>query len=155
MGYTILGGIVVILFCCLPLIFNKSNKIKTVLHGLAQSVDCNIADISVEKHYAIGIDYKYQKLFFTRKTSDQFIPFIINLSEIQKCKIVKVNSHKEDMSIEKRQLVLTPIDLDKQEINLVFFDLDQESVTLNSQQVNAEKWQRIIEGVISQKNKIK
>jgi hypothetical protein len=80
-------------------------------------------------------------LFFTRKKDGAVIYKTIDLSQIQKCNLVRTES--TNRAIDKLELQLEFFDKNKPNVSLEFYDKDQSMSLVNEIEISV-KWHKII-----------
>ena len=140
-------GIIIVAICILPFIligFNNSKKRKKTLQHLSDTAKTNNCTIEKSEFWhltAIGIDQSNKMLFFTRRTDDTAIYKTIDLSQIQKCNLVRTES--TNRAIGKLELQLEFFDKNKPNVSLEFYDKDQSMSLVNEIEISV-KWHKII-----------
>ena len=158
-GTTIMG-IVIVLICALPIILstvNNSKRKKRILQGLydfAAINNCKISKYAMINNLTIGIDEPSLMIFFIKKTNENDILQQINLSEIQKCKVINsarsVKSKDNSLNvIEKIELAFAFKDKNKKEILLEFYNHINDGSTFTGDVNLVEQWCEIINNKIS------
>lgn len=148
---TIIIGLIMLALCALPFILSgrnrksKEEKIKKSFLDLAQKN--NISDLQKDIWYgsAIGINVTNHQLVFYRKIKDIETTHILNLKDIQKSKVLKVNDLNNH--IEKLELILTPYGKNNNEINLEFYNAEI-NPQLNGEFQLIDKWNKLINETI-------
>lgn len=157
---TSIVGLVIILICIIPFVImsiNNRKKEKTMLQGLftfAERNNCKISQHELWNNSLIGIDETANVIFFTKKLKDNEISQQINLTEIQKCRVVnssKTVNNKDDnfKVVDKLELAFIFNDKNKAEIIIEFYNADYDSLTLSGELLLVEKWCKIIRDRIS------
>jgi predicted phage-related endonuclease len=80
-------------------------------------------------------------LFFSRKTDDTAIYKTIDLSQIQKCNLVRTENTNK--AISKLELQLESFDKNKPNVSLEFYNKDQSMSLVNEIELSV-KWHKII-----------
>ena len=153
-------GIILILTCIIPFVImniNSRKREKKLLHELftfAERNNCKISQHELWNNSLIGIDETANVIFFTKKLKDNEISQQINLTEIQKCRVVNssrtVNNKDGNFKVvDKLELAFTFHDKNKVEIIIAFYNADYDSLTLSGELLLAEKWCKIINDKIS------
>ena len=151
---TIMIGLAFLLFCVIVFIIlsrsnrKKEKKILQSLMELAEQRNCNIVQHDIWNNSAIGIDNTANIVFAVRETKKDSNSFQIDLSEIQKCRIINVNrmvGNKEDnyKIIEKLELGFAYRDKNKAETILNLYNAEHDDASLNGELQLIEKWCRI------------
>ncbi|MBV6474386.1 MAG: hypothetical protein JPMHGGIA_02692 [Saprospiraceae bacterium] len=165
LGTTIVG-IVIILICIIPfalMSINSRKKEKKLIQGLsdiANRNNCKISRHELWNNSIIGIDDTVLMIFFTRKSKDNETSQQINLTEIQKCRVINSSrtvSNKEGnfKVVEKLELAFSFQDKSKSEVVLEFYNADYDSLTLMGELQLVEKWCKIFNDKISEMTKQK
>lgn len=153
LGSVIIGAIAIII-CALPFAMmsigrKKSEKIfLKSLSEMATRNNCRLSQHDLLGIFAIGIDETKGFVFFYRQTKDSEIEQIVDLSEIQSCKVInKSRSFKNKAGnqkvIERLELSFIPIVKTKPEIKMEFFNADV-GVQLNGELQSIDKWSKLI-----------
>ncbi|SFS33154.1 hypothetical protein [Lutibacter maritimus] len=155
---TLIIGLVMVALCTLPFILSGNSrtkneqKIKNAFFELATKNNTTILQNDIWYKSAIGINTTSNELFFYRKIKDTETSEIIQLSDYQKCKIMKLNDSSNH--IELLQLVLTSSSSNKPEIVLEFYNAEL-NPQLNKEVQLIEKWSKLINDTIHSSIKIK
>lgn len=148
---SIIFGLVVIIGIVVPIVIqnNKSKKKEkqflNILSGLAEKNNCNLSEHELWVKGAIGIDKAAQQLFFMKKTANGEVQQVINLAEMQKCRVVNthriVNNKESDQKvIEKLELAFSNREPKKPDTFLEFYNTNLDNLTLNGEVQLTEKW---------------
>jgi hypothetical protein len=124
--------------------FNNSKKRKKALQHLsdtAKNKNCTIEKNEFWNLAAIGIDQSNKMLFFSRKKDGAAIYKTIDLTQIQKCNLVRTES--TNRAIDKLELQLEFFDKNKPNVSLEFYDKDQSMSLVNEIEISV-KWHKII-----------
>lgn len=165
LGATIVG-IIIIIICIIPfalMSINSRKKEKKLLQGLteiAESNNCKINRYELWNSSTIGIDDTSLMFFYTRKSEGIDISQHLNLSEIQKCRVISssrtVSSKDGNFKvIEKLELVFSYKDKNRGEMALEFYNADYDSLTLTGELQLVEKWCNLFNDKISEISKQK
>jgi BioD-like phosphotransacetylase family protein len=132
---------------------NKSKKEKErqflqPIKELAEKNRCKVSRFDLFNNSVIGIDELNNFIFLIRKTKGNEISLVINLMEIQKCRVNEVTrlASSKDGSVkifDKIELVLTNKDKNKQDIIVEFYNSNYDRLTLVGELQMAEKWCKI------------
>ena len=147
-------GLTFLLFCFIIfVILSRSNQkgekqLLQSLKGLAEQNNCKIVQHDIWNNSAIGIDNTANIVFAIRNTNNNSISFQINLSEMQKCRVINAKrngSNKEGnfKVIEKLELAFTYRDKNKPETFLDFYNADYDTSSLSGELQLIEKWCKI------------
>ena len=158
-GTTIMG-IGIALICALPIILstvNNSKRKKRILQGLydfAAKSNCKISQHGMSNNLTIGIDEPSLMIFFIKKTKDNEVLQQINLSEIQKCRVINstrtLKSKDNNLNvIEKIELAFAFNNKNKKEILLEFYNHINDGSTFTGDVNLVEQWCEIINNKIS------
>jgi len=164
-GTTIIG-LILLFIMVLPFILLSKRKSKggkqflSILFDLAKKNNSKISEHELWNNVAVGIDRDTHQLYFIRKTATNNIVYNIDLSEIQKCRLVntsrKVNYKGGSYNVVDRlELAFTYCDKIKPEIILEFYNSEYDSVALNGELQLASKWLKIINTELAQKTQKK
>lgn len=164
-GTTIIG-LILLFIMVLPFILLSKKKSKggkhflSILFDLAKKNNSKISEHELWNNVAVGIDRDTHQLYFIRKTATNNIVYNIDLSEIQKCRLVnsnrKVNYKGGSYNvIDRLELAFTYCDKIKPEIILEFYNSEYDSVALNGELQLASKWLKIINTELAQKTQKK
>ena len=129
---------------------NKEQKILAKLIGFAQENESTITKYNHWSNTLIGIDESsLKKVFFIRKNSHNEFRKVIDLSEVQKCRVVNVTrtvgeGKNKQSVIDKIELRFTFNNKNTPEIALEFYNSDFDSLTLSGELQLAENWLQII-----------
>ncbi|MCC6754323.1 MAG: hypothetical protein IT266_10120 [Saprospiraceae bacterium] len=158
---TTITGIIILLICIIPFVImylNNQKREKKLLQELSTFAERNNCKISQHELWnnnsLIGIDETANMIFFIKKLKGNEIMQQINLTEIQKCRVInsgrtvsnKNGSHKV---VDKLDLAFTFHDKNKEEIIVEFYNADYDSLTLSGELQLVEKWCKIINDRIS------
>jgi hypothetical protein len=158
---TTIIGIAVIFICIIPfVVMNRSTKkrerqLLQSIFKLAQKSDCTVSLFDHWNKSAIGVDESIKVIFFTKATDNHEMLAKVNLSEIQKCRVINVTRTVNNNGfhyIEKLELTLTYHDKNKAESILEFYNANSDSLSLNGELQLIEKWQKIISELIKGNN---
>ena len=154
-------GLIIVLICILPFAWmsiNRKRREKKFLRQLseiAQRNNCNISRYDLWNNSAIGIDDVALSVIYVRKTKDQISAEHINLSEIQKCRIINSgrtvsNKGSHYNVVDKLDLGFTFRDQNKKEALLELYNTEHDNLTLNGELQIGEKWCKIVNDKISE-----
>lgn len=157
---TTIMGIVILLICALPIILsaiNRSRKKKKtlqVLFDFATKNNCKLNQYELSNNLTIGIDIAAQMVFFAKQSKDNVILQQINLSQIQKCRLVNssrsVKNKESNFSVvEKIELVFTYQDKNKKDGIWEFYNHLTDGPTFSGEMLFIEKWCKFINDKIS------
>ncbi len=150
LGTTIIAIVITIIFTIPFVILGRNNKRKKnkLLQGLTKIADshqCTISRFDVWAGNAIGIDDAKHRVFFTRKSNEAETLQQIDLSQIQKCRLInssrpagiKGNNFKVTSKLE---LAFSFLDKNRNDVLLEFYNADYDNLTLTGELQLAEKW---------------
>jgi hypothetical protein len=157
---TTIFGLMLLLICILPIILltrKRKKREKLFLQSLfrlAEKSNSKVTERDLWNNTAIGLAKESNKLFFTRKTADNHLLKEINITEMQKCRVVNtsrtVSTPKGvNTVIDKLELALTYLDKNRPEILLEFYSTDHDSFSLSGELQLTEKWKEIINSAIA------
>jgi len=160
MGFGTIFGLVILIIIVLAVVIvnsNKKNKKKQfvqTLSELAEKSNCKISEYDLWNNTLIGIDKNAHKLFFIRKTEDNSIINEIDLSGIQKCRVINTsrivtNNETNHTVIDKLELVLTFADPKISDTILEFYNTNRDNLFLNGELPLTEKWAAIVNANIA------
>jgi len=155
MDFGTIIGLVLLLIIVLTVVIlnsNKKNKKKQfvqTLFDMAEKSNCKISDNDLWNNTLIGIDKNAHKLFFLRKTEDNSISNEIDLSGIQKCRVINssrivTNKESNHTVIDRLELALTSADPKIADTILQFYNTNRDNLFLNGEIQLAEKWAAIV-----------
>ena len=119
----------------------KHSNIKKAIFELAQKNNISILQNDFWFKTAIGINTTSHQLIFYRKIKESETSAVINLSEYQKCRIIKVNDSNNHTDI--IQLVLVPNTAKNKVIILEFYN-SEFNPSLNGEVQLGDKWSKLI-----------
>lgn len=157
---TTLTGILLLLMCILPIVYltrkrkKRENLFLQSLFSSAEKSNCKISQHDIWSNSAIGIDKEFPKLFFIRKTANNEISKEINLSEIQKCRVITtsrsvITKGGNQSVIDKLELAFANREKNMPEIMLEFYSTDHDSFSLSGELQLTEKWSEIANATIA------
>lgn len=154
-------GIVSLAFFIVPIVYlqiMKKNGRKKFLNNfmlLGRQHQVNISQHDFWNHsYAIGLDETANKLFFLKTAANTEQKISINLSEVEKCKLVNKNRTIDNNKIiDSLELVLTFRNPGMPEKTLEFYDRE-ESMSVNEEVQLIEKWNTLINSRLEQKRRL-
>ena len=147
-------GLSFLLFCFIVfVILSRSNRKREKqllrrLTGLAKQHNFTISKHDTWNHSAIGIDKTANILFVICYTNSGDIAHTINLSEVERCRVMNANkaiSNKEERfkMIEKLELVFANRDKNKPETIVELYNVNNDNSGLSGELQLAEKWCKI------------
>ncbi len=157
---TAIIALIVILACIIPFIIatrknrmEKKQFLKT-LNVLAEKNGANISQRDVWSTLAIGLDGNSNLVFFIRKIKDRETVEHVNLSQIQKCRVINLprtinNVNGEFKMVDIIQLAFSYRDKNQPETVLEFYNYQHDGPTLSGQIHLAEKWCKVINSKVS------
>jgi len=148
-------GLVLILIIILTVAYLNSGKNKNkeqfiqTLFDTAEKSNSKISDNDLWNNTLIGIDKNANKLFFIRKSEDNPISNEIDLSGIQKCRVINssriiTNKESNRTVIDKLELALTSSDPKITDTILEFYNTNRDNLFLNGELQLTEKWVAIV-----------
>lgn len=157
---TIIFVLVVLIGIVLPIVLlnskkkNKEKQFIKTLFDLAEKNNCKISEHNLWNNTLIGIDKETRKLFFIRKTDNNLTTNEIDLSEIQKCRIVKSNrivnnKDSENNVVDKLELSFAFRDTKKSETILEFYNTNRDNLTVYRELQLIEKWSELVNATIA------
>ena len=155
MDFGTIFGLIFLIICVLAVVLVNSNKKKKgkrfsqTLFDMVEKNNCKISEYDLWNNTLIGIDKDSHYLFFIRKTDSNVITNEIDLSEIQKCRVVNsariVNNKKSSSNvIDKLELSFSYRDPKKNETTMEFYNTNRDSLTVYRELQLIEKWSEII-----------
>jgi len=159
-GTTIIG-LILLLIMVSPFILLSKKKSKggkqflSILFDLAKKNNSKISEHELLNNVAVGMDRDAHQLYFIRKKENNNIVNNIDLSEIQKCRLVntsrKVNYKGGSyIVVDQLELAFTCTDKNKPEIIFEFYNSEYDSLTFNEELQLASKWLKIINTELAQ-----
>lgn len=131
------------------IVLSKRSKIKKehkkllLLTAIAQKNNSGITQHEFFGDLLIGLDEKSNFLFFINKSIPE-TEEAINLSEIQKCRVINTSRSVDSITvIDKLELCFTPLDKNKPQVHLEFYNSDNHPNLVGELQL-VEKWSDII-----------
>jgi hypothetical protein len=154
-GMVILIAMIVLIFV-VPSIWmyvrnlKNERQFKNKLFNLAANSSCSISEFDFWKNSAIGIDINRHKLFYVREVKEAELKKEIDLSEIQKCRILNASrslnvKNGNYTAIDRLELVFSNRDKTKPEIGLEFYNTVHDSLAISGEVQLVEKWSGIVE----------
>ncbi|NIJ45567.1 hypothetical protein FHR24_002035 [Wenyingzhuangia heitensis] len=140
----------IILFICITpfVIMSRKNakKEKEILQLLENKALEHKGAINIHEHcnnITIGLDTNKQFLFFLKSKKEQTLEQFIDLSLFKKCEMVSTNKpllnpKKDNVVLEKIELVLTPIQKNETILKLEMYH--EEDAELRGEYQLAKKW---------------
>lgn len=153
-GLIFLIALILIIIMVISKNKNSKKQILQTLFSLAEKSNSKISEHDIWNNSLIGIDKDSHKLFFIREMAGNGISEAIDLSEIQKGRVVHSNrivTTKESSHTvtDKIALVLTLSDPKKPDLELEFYNTNRDNLFLNGELQLAEKWAEIVNNNIS------
>ncbi len=137
---------VIILFVAMKA-SNKSKERKRFneISKIAENYKCKISQLDSCGNFIIGIDEAANYMFFLKKDETQEVEQVINLAEIQSCRIINSGGAINNKSgnyhvINKLALSFTPIVKTKTDIEFEFYNADSDTFMLSDEIQLLEKW---------------
>ncbi len=154
MGTGIIGLAFLLICIALFYILSRGNqkREKQLLKSITDLAAANNAKITLHDTWnnaAIGIDMIAKKLFITANANVRQIHHHINLAEVQRCNVNRVersvgSKEAADRIIEKIELVFTYYERKKTDNVVVFYDTRFDSSSLSDEIQLLEKWCKVI-----------
>jgi len=155
MDFGTIFGLIILIICVLAVLLVNSNKKKKekqfsqTLFDLAEKSNSKISEYDFWNNTLIGIDKDSHKLFFIRKTDGNVITNEIDLSEIQKSRIVNsariVDNKVSSSSVtDKLELSFSYRNPKKNETLLEFYNNNTDSLTVYRELKLIEKWSGMV-----------
>lgn len=150
-----LGSVVIALvllaFLIVPFIYysgvqkKKRNIFLKEVIELAEQQKINFSQYEVwGQYYGLGIDNSTNKLFYYKKKGDKELKVLIDLSEVEKCRVNNINrTIKDTRIIDQLELVFRYRNAKLPEMTLEFYN-NEESMSLNDELQLTEKWATIV-----------
>ena len=121
----------------------KENKKLQLLSAIADKHNCKITKHEFFGDLLIGLDEKSNFLFLINNSNNK-MEQAVNLSEIQKCRVVSTSRTVNSITvIDKLELCFSPADKNKPQVFLEFYNSDN-SPTLVGELQLIEKWAEIV-----------
>ena len=161
LGNIIIGVVLAAVFV-VPFMFagrNSKKRKKQMLLALRTLAIQHNGNISIHEFcsdFVIGMDEAKNYVFFYKKSEGKENTNFIDLAEIKSCRvhILRREGVKgADKVIDKLDLSFTPHDKTKKVIDLEFYNTDVSSV-LSGELQAVEKWSKLIDDRLTQKNKL-
>jgi len=160
---TIIMVVMVLLIFVVPTIWMYLSRIKSEkqfkkkLCNFAESGNCTISEMDFWKKSVIGIDKNLHKLFYIRTTNSEEYKKEIDLTEIQKCRVLNASRSMNGKNgnytaIDRLELIFTCRDKNKPEIGLEFYNTIHDSLSLAGEVQLIEKWYRIVDAELGHKS---
>lgn len=160
MNSEIIIFLAIVILCAIPIIIVNSKKKKKeklfiqVLLDLAEKNNCKLTERDLWNNTQIGIDKDAGKLFFVKKTDAEEVTKVVDLSEIQKCRVINTSrtvNIKDSVQtvLERLELAFVNQDKNKPEIILGFYNSAIDSLSLRNEFQLTEKWSGIVNSTIS------
>ena len=151
---TIVGLVILVVIVLAIVMVNSSKKKKKkqlvkTLFDFAEKSNCKISEHDLFNNTLIGIDNEAHKLFFIRKTSDNDIRSEVDLTGVQKARVINssriVNNNETNHNvIDKLELSLTFSDSKTSDTMLEFYNTNRDNLFLNGELPLTEKWAKIV-----------
>ncbi|NJB82643.1 hypothetical protein [Wenyingzhuangia aestuarii] len=147
--------VAVILFICITpfAMMHRSNKQKEAnllqsLKEIASQHNCNIHKHEFCNNYVIGLDSHKKQLFLFQKQRETNISRVVDLSNIQKCQVLKTNKSTGNKDLlEKIELGFIGTDQNKVVEKLEVYN--EEYAELRGEYQLAQKWTSEINKILS------
>jgi hypothetical protein len=138
-------------------LIKKRKDIKFLKHfsDLAHNEKITISEKEFWDHtYAIAIDNTSKKILYTNRLKDGASGTIIDLTEVEKCRIISINKTQKsqngkDPLADRLELVFTFRNTGKPEQSLEFYE-NPEFMPNAEEYAHAEKWNQIINSSLKQ-----
>lgn len=123
----------------------KRNNFFKELTKLAEQEKVNFSQHDVwGLYYGLGLDNSTHKLFYFKKRDGREKKVLIDLNEVEKCRVNNINRTVNDTRvIDRLELVFIYRNARLPEVILEFYD-NEESMSLNDELHLTEKWKTII-----------
>jgi len=133
----------------------KESEFLQNLFTLAEKNNCQISEYERWNNSIIGIDRKRNYLFFIRITNENETTQQINLTDIQKVRVIessRIVSIKESNSkvVDRIELEFSNINRNKPDTIVEFYNTAYDNLFLAGELVIAEKWGKIINDKIAE-----
>lgn len=159
---TIIFIAIIVLGCVIPIVLINSSKKKKeklflqALFNLAEKSNCKISAHDLWKGTGIGIDKEARKLFFIRKAANDEEAKEIDLSEIQKCRVVNTNrtvkyNESTQTVVDRLELAFSNKDKNIPEVIFEFYNSKYDNPTLHTELQLAGKWLEIVNSTNTQR----
>jgi hypothetical protein len=154
-SFVAIMGLVILIISVLVIIIvsagnkkKKKQQVKT-LFDFAEKRNCKISQHDLFNNTLIGIDNEAHKLFFIRKTADSEIRHEIDLTAVQKTRVINSNrivTNKETTTnvIDKIELILSSSNSKIADTILEFYNTDRDNLFLNGEIALTEKWAKTV-----------
>ena len=150
----IMGLIILIISVLVIIIVSAGNKKKKkqllkTLYDFAEKSNCKISQQDLFNNTLIGIDNEAHKLFFIRKSSDREIRNEVDLTGVQKARVIntgRIVTNKETSHnvTDKIELILSSSDSKIADTILEFYNTDRDNLFLNGEISLTEKWAKTV-----------
>ena len=150
----IMGLVILIISILVILVVSAGNKKKKkqqlkTLFDFAEKRNCKISQLDLFNNTLIGIDNEAHKLFFIRKNADKEIYSEVDLTAVQKARVIITNrivTNKETSHnvTDKIELKLSSWDSKIADTILEFYNTDRDNLFLNGEISLAEKWEKTV-----------
>ncbi len=144
---------ILLLICMIPyLLIRNTNKRRdkrslAILSDFAKQINCNIDQYEMWNNTSIAIDTAKGVVLFIRKQLGNITFQHLELSDILRCKTVKMSTTTGVGSysvIDKIELQFTGIDRREPDFSWEFYSMQEDGSALTDQFLLAEKWSAII-----------
>jgi hypothetical protein len=149
-------GMIVILICTIPFVLisvnnrKKGEELRQRLFDFAKKSNFTVNRFDSWHRSSIGIDDQNDVIFFTRTVKDQAFLQQINLSEIQKCRVIITRKTASSSGgIDILELAFTYQNKQKSDVILEFYNAAHDSLTLSGELQMVEKWGKIVNDKIA------
>lgn len=127
----------------------NERQFRNRLFSFAANSNCLISEFDFWKNSAIGIDKNMHRVFYLRDMKDKEIKEQIDLSEIQKCRILNASrsmnvKNGNYTAIDRLELIFISKDKNKPEIGLEFYNTIHDSLAMSGEVQLIEKWSGIV-----------
>lgn len=152
-------GVVIVALCSLPFFLmgqSRRKREKQMLHTIALLAKDNNCKISKHEHcgdFVIGIDEVRKVLFFNKKGKNKDQELVVNLNDVQTCKIINVSKTINSKSgnylvVEKLDLCLYSKSKSNHEIRFELFNIN-DGTQLGDEIPVMEKWNSLINKLLN------
>ncbi|EMR04380.1 hypothetical protein [Cesiribacter andamanensis] len=123
--------------------------------ALARQQSATISQYEVWGYYtALGIDARTNQLFYYRKREGREKKSLINLSEVEKCRVViSKKALNEDQVIDRIELALSLRNGRQADETLLFYSRE-DSMSLSDELMLVEKWKVLISAQLDSRRKL-
>jgi hypothetical protein len=155
MGFGTIFGLVILIVIVLAIVMvntskkNKKKQLEKTLFDFAEKGNCKISQHDLFNNTLIGIDNEAHKLFFIRKTADSEIRSEVDLTAVQKARVINssrivTNNETSHNVIDKLELSLSSLDSKIESTILEFYNTNRDNLFLNGELPLTEKWAKIV-----------